>query len=91
MSAPPVCGALVLLDTDIIYPIQLCDFFLTAAETGLIPKPVVRDTILAEARRNLLADRPTNVTRSTVASPTFAASSTARPFPSRLGDTTLNS
>ena len=58
MSAPTARGALVLLDADIIYPIQICDFFLTAAETGLIAKPVVTDTILDEAHRNLLADRP---------------------------------
>ena len=58
MSTPrPAVGALVLLDANILYPIRLCDFFLTASTTGLIGKPVVSEEILAEAQRNVTANR----------------------------------
>ena len=58
MSMPrPSVGSLVLLDADILYPIRLCDFFLTAGTVGLTAKPVVSEEILAEAQRNVTADR----------------------------------
>lgn len=50
-------GSLVLLDANILYPIRLCDCFLTAGVVGLIAKPVVSEEILAEAQRNVTADR----------------------------------
>jgi rRNA-processing protein FCF1 len=50
-------GALVLLDANILYPIRLCDFFLTAGTNGMIATPVVSREILAEAQRNVTADR----------------------------------
>ena len=53
----PTVGALVLLDANILYPIRLCDFFLTAGTVGLIAKAVVSEEILAEALRNVTADR----------------------------------
>lgn len=56
-TSQPVVGALVLLDANILYPIRLCDFFLTASTVGLIAKPVVSEEILAEAQRNVTADR----------------------------------
>ena len=56
-TSRPAVGALVLLDANILYPIRLCDFFLTAGTVGLIAKPVVSEEILAEAQRNVTADR----------------------------------
>lgn len=56
-STRPAVGALVLLDANILYPVRLCDFFLTAGTIGLIATPVVSDVIVAEARRNVTADR----------------------------------
>ena len=57
-DAPRVSGALVLLDADILYPIRVCDFVLTAASLKLIDRPVVSGEILDEAYRNVRADRP---------------------------------
>ena len=58
MSTPRLAvGALILFDTDILYPVRLCDFFLTAGTVGLIAKPIVSDGILIEAQRNVTADR----------------------------------
>ena len=54
----PVSGALLLLDADILYPIRVCDFILTASALKLIARPVVSDMILEEAARNVRADRP---------------------------------
>ncbi len=56
-TSRPAVGALVLLDANILYPIRLCDFFLAAGTVGLIAKPVVSEEILAEAQRNVTADR----------------------------------
>jgi predicted nucleic acid-binding protein len=53
-----VSGALLLLDADILYPIRVCDFVLTAASLRLIARPVVSGEILDEAFRNVLKDRP---------------------------------
>ncbi len=56
-TSRPTVGALVLLDANTLYPIRLCDFFLTAGTVGLIAKPVLSEEILAEAQRNVTADR----------------------------------
>jgi rRNA-processing protein FCF1 len=53
-----VSGALLLLDADVLYPIRVCDFILTAASLKLIARPVVSAMILEEAARNVRADRP---------------------------------
>lgn len=42
-TSRPAVGALILLDANILYPIRLCDFFLTAGTVGLIAKPVVSE------------------------------------------------
>ena len=36
----------------------VCDFILTASSLGLLARPVISEEILAEARRNIMADRP---------------------------------
>ena len=54
----PVRGARLLVDADIVYPIRVCDFILTASTNGLLQPPIVSDTILDEALRNVAADRP---------------------------------
>lgn len=51
-------GALLLLDADVLYPIRVCDFILTASSIRLLARPVVTAEILAEAQRNVIADRP---------------------------------
>lgn len=53
----PAVSALVVLDADILYPVRLCDYFLTAGTVSLIAKPVVSNEILLEAQRNVTADR----------------------------------
>lgn len=59
MTEPkPVSGALLLLDADVLYPIRVCDFILTAASLKLIARPVVSAMTLEEAARNVRADRP---------------------------------
>ncbi len=58
MSAQRFKGALVLLDADVLYPIRVCDFVLTASSVRLLARPVVSDMILLEAQRNVAADRP---------------------------------
>lgn len=57
-EAKRISGALVLLDADVLYPIRVCDFILTAASLRMIARPVVSDMILEEAARNVKADRP---------------------------------
>ena len=57
-ESKPVSGALRLLDADVLYPIRVCDFILTAASLKLIARPVVSAMILQEAARNVRADRP---------------------------------
>jgi rRNA-processing protein FCF1 len=54
----PMSGALVLLDANVLYPIRVCDFILTAASLRLIARPVASAAILDEAARNLTSDRP---------------------------------
>jgi rRNA-processing protein FCF1 len=54
----PVRGSRLLLDADVLYPIRICDFILTAATLGLTQRPVVSDVILDEAQRNISTDRP---------------------------------
>jgi hypothetical protein len=49
---------LLLLDADVLYPIRICDFILTAASLNMLQRPIVSDTILDEASRNIVADRP---------------------------------
>ena len=51
-------GSLVLLDADVLYPIRVCDFILTASSLRLLARPVVSEEVLAEAQRNVVADRP---------------------------------
>lgn len=59
MTKPkPMTGALLLLDADVLYPIRVCDFILTASALKLIARPVVSDMILEEAARNVRTDRP---------------------------------
>ena len=57
-SLAGVSGARLLLDADVLYPIRVCDFILTASTNGLLQRPMVSDTILDEAQRNVVADRP---------------------------------
>jgi predicted nucleic acid-binding protein len=54
----PVAGSLVLLDANVLYPISICDFILTASSHQLLARPVVSAEILDEATRNITADRP---------------------------------
>jgi rRNA-processing protein FCF1 len=54
----PFTGARLLLDANVLYPIRVCDFILTASSTRLLARAVVSEEILAEARRNIVADRP---------------------------------
>lgn len=51
-------GSLLLLDADVLYPIRVCDFILTASSLRLLARPIVSEEIIAEAQRNVLADRP---------------------------------
>jgi rRNA-processing protein FCF1 len=51
-------GAVLLLDADVLYPIRVCDFILTASALRLLARPVVTEEILREAERNLVANRP---------------------------------
>ncbi len=48
----------MLLDADVLYPIRVCDFMLTASSLRLLARPVVSDMIVQEAQRNVVADRP---------------------------------
>ena len=54
----PVAGSLVLLDANVLYPISVCDFILTASSHHLLARPIVSAEILDEAARNITADRP---------------------------------
>jgi hypothetical protein len=53
-----VRGARLLLDADVLFPIRICDFILTASTNGLFQRPIVSEHILAEAIRNVIADLP---------------------------------
>ena len=53
-----VRGARLLLDADVLFPIRICDFILTASTNGLFQRPIVSEQILAEAIRNVIADLP---------------------------------
>jgi hypothetical protein len=57
MSTAEIIGGVAILDANIVYPIRLTDFLLTAAEVQLI-RPLVSPAIVEEARRNLLKDQP---------------------------------
>ncbi len=48
----------MLLDADVLIPIRICDFILTASTNGLFQRPIVSEQILAEAIRNVIADLP---------------------------------
>jgi len=54
----PITGSLVLLDANVLYPIHVCDFILTASSHQLLARPIVSIEILDEATRNIAADRP---------------------------------
>ena len=54
----PVAGSLVLLDANVLYPINVCDFILTASSLQLLARPIVSAEILDEAQRNITANRP---------------------------------
>ena len=56
-EAPAVRSLLLLLDADVLYPIRICDFILTAASRDMLQRPIVSDTILDEASRNIVAAR----------------------------------
>ena len=53
-----VRGTRLLLDADVLFPIRICDFILTASTNGLFQRPSVSEQILAEAIRNVIADLP---------------------------------
>ena len=53
-----VRGTRLLLDADVLFPIRICDFILTASTNGLFQRPIVSEQILAEAIRNVIADLP---------------------------------
>lgn len=57
-TAGTVRGARLLLDADVLHPIRICDFILTASTNGLLQRPIVSDIIIAEAIRNVVADLP---------------------------------
>jgi hypothetical protein len=57
-DSQPIRRLLLLLDADVLYPIRICDFILTAASLDMLQRPIVSDTILDEASRNIVADRP---------------------------------
>ncbi len=54
-EASAVRSLLLLLDADVLYPIRICDFILTAASRDMLQRPIVSDTILDEASRNIRA------------------------------------
>lgn len=54
----PVTGSLILLDANVLYPINICDFILTASSLQLLARPIISSEILDEALRNITADRP---------------------------------
>ena len=58
IAVGPVRGARLLLDADVLFPIRICDFILTASTNGLFQRPIVSELILAEAIRNVIADLP---------------------------------
>ncbi len=49
---------LLLLDVDVVYPIRICDFILTAASLDMLQRPIVSDAIIDGASRNIDANRP---------------------------------
>ena len=51
-------GSLLVLDADVLYPIRVCEFILTASSLRLLARPVVSAQVIAEAQRNIVADRP---------------------------------
>ena len=57
MEILEVIGGVAILDANIVYPIKLTDFFLTAASLGLL-RPLVSPAIVAEARRHIIKDNP---------------------------------
>jgi hypothetical protein len=56
-DSPAVRRLRLLLDADVLYPIRICDFILTAASLDRLQRPIVSDAILDEASRNIVADR----------------------------------
>lgn len=54
-TAAGVSGARPLLDAYILYPIRICDFI---PHESTAQRPIVSDTILEEAHRTVVADRP---------------------------------
>ena len=54
----PVTGSLILLDANVLYPINVCDFILTASSLQLLARPIISAEILDEALRNITANRP---------------------------------
>ena len=50
-------GAVVLLDANVLYPIAVCDFLLTASSLLLLARPIVTREIMEEAIRNLVIGR----------------------------------
>ena len=54
----PVTGSLILLDANVLYPINVCDFILTASSLQLLARPIISAEILDEAFRNITANRP---------------------------------
>ena len=55
-GSPAIRRLLLLLDADVLYPIRICDFILTAASLDMLHRPIVSDTILDEAAHNIVAD-----------------------------------
>jgi rRNA-processing protein FCF1 len=54
----PITRSLVVLDANVLYPISVCDFILTASSLQLLARPIVTVEIIDEAQRNITADRP---------------------------------
>lgn len=54
----PVTRSLVVLDANVLYPIRICDFILTASSLQLLARPIVTAEIIDEAQRNIASDRP---------------------------------
>jgi predicted nucleic acid-binding protein len=53
-----IVGAVVILDANVLVPMKLTDFFLTAATEFQLLRPYVSPEIMDEVRRNLIADFP---------------------------------
>jgi PIN domain len=51
-----IIGGVAILDANIVYPIRLTDFLLTAATEFQLLRPLISPAIVVEARRHILED-----------------------------------